>query len=261
MQLMKEKGDWDVLPSLLTGLKNAKVWLSHRDFLSMVRKAGVAGRPDIIIECARRVSDTKFALNSEVIVAELMWQLQDRAVKSDWAAKETRQALAWAEMVSELMEEHLLNKQVPVAADRDPRFRHEVIGVLLQLSGVWATRYYNGEDRDGKVALYAERLLRSPVDITTATEPNSPSPYPSRVSAHDSNLYVAYKSPVLQGLKLAQSIYVAEGKALKEKTETLEAALAPHRKYLLSVGAPGGRGLQVYNDLLGPDAKIVVPKT
>ena len=253
MELMREEKDWDNLPSILIGLKDAKRKITTVNWTQITRKAGSAGRPDVILECARRVSDTSFKLAAPELVAEVMWQLQNRAFNSDWAAKETKQALAWAEMVSELLEDKRHAGGKVVDPKQDVRVRPEVIGVLLQLSAVWATRYYDGEDRDGKVAQYTARLLGSPAGVQLD---------PESVDLHTSNLYLTHMTPVLQGMKLAQPI-LGQGSGLEKLTAELEAAIASQRERLLSRGLrshDGGplRGIQVYDELLGPEAKKVV---
>jgi hypothetical protein len=68
LDLMKDKKDWDNLPSLLHGIKNVEApgkgggnflkKKKHRVWKKVVIKAARVGRLDVILECARRVSDT-----------------------------------------------------------------------------------------------------------------------------------------------------------------------------------------------------------
>ena len=253
--LMKEEKDWDNLPSLLHGLNNARRNIHDETFERITRKAGMAGRPDIILECARRVDHTRFKLSNPTVVAELMHQIQNKALKSGWKAKNTKQALVWAEMVSELLEDERHAGKRHIAGVEDVRVRPELIGILLQLSAVLAARFYGGEDRDGKVALYTERLLRSPASNIPESE---------RSDTHTMNTYLGYMVPVLHGMKLAKPILGGESIALSDKTVELEIAIEAQRERLLSEApnpnVSGGylRGLAVYAELLGPDAKEVV---
>jgi len=252
-ELMKEPKDWNNLPSLLHGLANAKRKLHADNFQKITRKAGMAGRPDILLECARRVDDTRYKLANPELVAELMHQISAKAMNSEWKAKDTKQALAWAEMVSELLEDERHAGKRHVDGVDDVRVRPEVIGVLLQLSAVWATRYYDGEDRDGKVKLYAERLLGSPA---------SWEPDPNRTDHHAANAYLAYMVPVLHGMKLAQPILGQKSKHLEDWIAELETTMNAQRERLLGARPQqselGDRGLVVYHELLGPEAKKVV---
>jgi hypothetical protein len=254
VDLMKEKKDWDNLPSLLIGLKDAKTVLRSGDLTWITRKAGLAGRPDIILECARRVSDTGFELKGPEVVVEIMWQLQFKAAQNYWDAKDTKQALSWAETITELLEDRRHAGGKITEPGNDPRVRPEVIGVLLQLSAVWVTRWQNGKDEDGKVARYMARLLKSPASI----QPDS-----TRTDIFSANGYLAYMVPVLHGLKLAAQI-LGSVDGLAELTAELEDSIDGQRKRLLDVGytqtldGRKHRGLMIYDQLLGPDAKAVV---
>ena len=252
MDLMTAPKHWNNLPSLLHGLANAKRKLHADNFLRITRKAGMAGRPDILLECARRVDDTRYKLANPELVAELMYQISSKALKSEWKAKDTKQALAWAETVSELLEDERHAGKRHVDGVDDVRVRPEVIGVLLQLSAVWATRFYDGKDRDGKVKLYADRLLGSPA---------SWEPDPKRIDPHAANLYLAHMSPVLHGMKLAQPI-LGESKQLECWIAELETTIEAQKERLLSARPDPkaelvDRGLVVYHELIGPEAKKV----
>lgn len=68
-----------------------------------------------------------------------MWQLQKKAADADWSEKQTKQALGWAEMVADMLEDprHAGSRVVSYI---DPRTLPEVIAVLLQLSAVRGIR-------------------------------------------------------------------------------------------------------------------------
>jgi hypothetical protein len=260
MDLMKEPHDWDNIPSFLKGFKDAKRAIHPKDHVRMTRKACMAGRHDIIIECARRVDDTGFRLVAMDLVAELMWQLQDRAFKSNWSVKETKQALKWAEMVSDILEDPRHSGSRVVKTKLDPRIRPEVIGVLLQLAAVCATRFSDGVDTDQDVARYATRLLGSNLDVgleTLRTVEGDP--------LQHINLYLTHTVPVLHGMKLAQPILGGSFMALEERTVKLEEAIVAQRQAMLSlVGREYSlqqrfRGLATYDALIGPEAKNLEP--
>lgn len=246
---MKEKKDWNNFPSLLIGLEDAK-----HPFRSQLerftRMAGLAGHPEIIVECARRVSDTGFTLGDLAVVAELMWQLQHKAARSDWAEIETQQALSRAEAVAELLEDKRHAGGSIRDPSNDPRIRPEVIGVLLQLSAVSAIRWNSGADKDGKVAQYVQRLLHAPA------RPQPADTMTSKV------FYVTFMAPALHGLKLAESI-LGEVEGLASYTAEIESTLEEQKQILMDRSSQpkksgSYRWLITYNELLGPDAKRVV---
>jgi len=154
---MKDKKDWDNLPIFFEGMKTAgrKFRLHHLE--KLVRKAGMAGRQDSILECARRVSKTDFVLQDAHLVREVMWWIQYKAASTNWDATNTQRALSIAEQVSVLLEDPRHSGSRTIRGPSDPRVRPEVVGVLLELTAANAKQ--NGSDADGKVQIYAQRLI------------------------------------------------------------------------------------------------------
>jgi len=158
VKLMKDKRDWDNLPHLLAGMKNAK-----RKFAPSIRnrimgRAAANGRMDVMLECARRVDYTGFQLNDPDLVLDFLRGIMYKAVAlGERDAKETEQALVWAEMVADMLEDERHSGKRNIV-ENDPRASREVVGILLDLAAMRATQR-NGKDEDGKVVRYAERLL------------------------------------------------------------------------------------------------------
>jgi hypothetical protein len=256
INLMKEKRDWDNLPSILEGFKNAKARLLPYDWNKMVRKAGLAGRSDVILECVRRVSATGFRLKHGDLVSELMWQLQIKAVESDWSQKQTGKALSWAERITVLLEDPRHSGGRVVDPKDDPRAWPEVIGILLQLAAVRAARYLGCKDEDGKVTLYAERLLGTSLDVKMELkDPDAPP------TAFALDTYLARAVPVLYGMKVSQTVLDPTSKIateLNEKSAELEATISTRRDILapdsLTKDGRLRRGFSLYERLLGPEA-------
>ena len=275
--LMKERKDWNNLPSILIGLKNAGVMLAPWQDIAITRKAGAADRIDVILECARRGSNSAFLLRSYASATEIMWQLQHKAVGSNWAATETEKAFSWAESISNLLEDPQHSGGKVVDAERDVRVQPSVIGILLQLSAARAILFQGGEDCDGKVAQYTARLLGSPAIHMLKFEnwqqrfQASQRQYVADLDiderVHDpiaSNEYLTQSAPVLHGLKLALKISgPVEG--LKNLEVELEDSIAAQRITMLEnafVTTSDGqqlRGLRTYDELLGLDAKQILP--
>ena len=276
IRLMKESKDWDNLPAILIGFKDAKNPVESWRLIAFTRKAGQAGRLDVILECARRVSDTGFCLSDPTLTTEIMWQLQHKAVRSRWLLKETHQALSWAEMISELLEDKRHAGGKVIDPERDVRVQSGVIGVLLQLSAARAYLFHDGMDSDGKVAQYAAKLLGSPVShvlgfenwrdmikprhLARAEEKATTNQHKSDVVSL--NQYLTYVVPVLHGLKLASQV-LGPVDGLMKLAHELEISIDAQRGNLLKHGdtdSPGGhklRGLEIYEQLLSPDAKMI----
>jgi hypothetical protein len=209
----------------------------------------MAGRADVMVECARRLDDTSCSLKNARFAWELLYQIQRKALKSGWAAKETRQALSLAETVYALLDDARHGGGI---VKNQPR----ITGILLQLSAVWATKFCDGADAEGKVRLYAERLLATPPDahVLLSSQPDTPV-LPTMDINKDSTL-LSSLAPVLQGLRLATPI-LGEVEGLATRREELEAFVAELRMALPDEPAKNGlppRGIATFCELLGPDA-------
>lgn len=251
VDLMQTKADWDNLPLLLQGLHGANRKLKPRHAARIVRKACLAGRHDVALECARRVATTGLSLHDPEIVTELMWQLQKKAADADWSEKQTKQALGWAEMVADMLEDprHAGSRVVSYI---DPRTLPEVIAVLLQLSAVRASKHLAGKDEDGKVARYAERLLGTDLEVRRWANPEP--------SAHEENYTLSALVPMLHGMKVAADVLPSGteiSQKLKSRIPELEKTTATLRD-AERARADGKenkpRGLEIYDLVLGSEA-------
>ena len=229
IKLMKEKNDWDNLPSLLQGLKNSGVKLPEWQPMQLVRQMGKAGRQDIILECLRRVSSTGFALKDPELVSQVMWWMQMKAIESDWDRQQTVKALSWAEMVVVMLEDPKHSGNTQLAGEMDPRTRPEVIGILLQLAAMRAEKHSGGKDKGGKVAEYAEKLLGAPMSVAI--------PEPENESVSARNYWLSRYVPVIHGMKVAERVLGPSSNiatALKDKSTELESRLLTHKDAISS---------------------------
>ncbi|KAI9651109.1 hypothetical protein NHQ30_001146 [Ciborinia camelliae] len=196
LNLMVEKKDWDNLPSLLEGHRDCKRTLSIPLLCQTIRRAGLVGRMDSVIASARRVRTTGLCLQDEEIVMQIMYWIYYKAQISGFEEKETKQALAWAETVVDLLEDpsHADHQGYVISKDaNDVSALPEVIGILLQLAAVRAVKHTNGQDVDGKVATYTTRLLGSRYDLSTALL-NMKRPETRLYSKYDINLEIASRT-------------------------------------------------------------------
>lgn len=284
LNLMAEPEDWDNLPNFLEGLHDCKRPLSVPLSCQMIRRAGLLGRMDTIIESARRVHYTGFRLRDEEIVMQVLYWIQHKAQISGFGEKETKQALLWAETVVDLLEDpkHAGHKGPLLAEDaNDVRALPEVIGVLLQLAAVRAVKHTDGKDVDGKVATYATRLLGTRYDLSTSLL-NMKRPELRVYSKADSinsevanqttsdgtdystkenqskilrakNHWLVAAAPVLHGMKTAQKVFAPDTIAsakLKESIPRLEKRVNRYASELQGVSA-GNLGFRTYTNLFG----------
>jgi len=160
LDLMQPK-DCDNIPNLLCGLKNAKVRWGYSKLRPIIAMLVKNGREDIIIECLRRVKDTRMQLDSLNRTTVVMHGLIQRAIDNGWRQTDTAKALERVERVAIMIEEPTHAGELPFGSEPDPRNKAEVIGVLLELAAVRASEHLDGKDEDGKVADYASRLVNA----------------------------------------------------------------------------------------------------
>lgn len=251
MKLMKEKKDWDNLPNLLEGLSDAGLSIPLVSVM-VIAFASRAGRQDTIVECLRRVEDTKFALDNARIASRCMLAMQLKAVNSDWDSKETRKALAWAEQIAMMMEDPKHSRNVVLGGPDDPRIQPQVLGALLQLAAVRALKFQDGKDDDGKVLQYAERLLSLPASFEGPKVPLlSEKGKTRRDTAKIRSTWLALHAPIWYGLTVARTILGASS-PLSTKIN----ATAKHLQGLidtsvskLTTEAPRSKSVELYQKL------------
>jgi len=251
ISLMKDKKDWDNLPIFLEGLRIVGRKLKPQYWEKLVRKAGQAGQQRTILECARRASRTGFVLKDLSLVREVMWWTQHRALSAGWTAQSTKKALTMAEQIADLLEDEKHCGGAFIRAS-DPRARPEVVGILLQLAAAHA-KLSGGKDKDGKVDIYAKRLLG-----TLARKANLREGLPVGKDLWTSNALLCYITPIVYGMREAAEILGPESeiaKQLKEQEPALAAIAArEHEKILAEEPAEKSSqraGVWNYNQLLG----------
>ena len=251
LRLMQDKRDWDNLPLFLSGLHRAELRLSHPTPYTILARAAGAGRLDVVLECARRVSETGFALKDPGLVSNLVLKIQSNALTSDWEAKETKKALSWVEMVSVMLEDERHGWGGAVTKQDDPRASPVLLGTLLELSAVRAARHLDGKDEDGKVAEYAGKLLSVPL----APELADKSPDNDQ-ALHHANRWLYSVVPIVHGMKVALTVLDPTSqvaKSLQEKGSELEKLASQEKEFIVNSTAENGfrgTGLEIYEKLL-----------
>ncbi|KAH7371883.1 hypothetical protein BKA64DRAFT_689682 [Cadophora sp. MPI-SDFR-AT-0126] len=247
LSLMKDKRDWNNLPNLLQGLKTAKFRLNDNARINLLRKAGKAGRQDVILECLRRADETGLTLTEPNFVVQVFFWIRQKAYLSDWDAEETKKALHWAEMVKDMMAEP---KHHPAAGSKALTNLYEVNGDLLELAAVRANKHQDGKDVDGKVERYASDLLASPRDFEARHQ--------SKVQ--ELNFWLSTNVPAVHGLRLAQAVLGASSElsvGLKKFGEELEPLLSKAKEQVSEIPNKNGTvptGVSMYEKLLGPES-------
>lgn len=219
LELMKDKRDWENLPLLLAELKIAKR-KSVPPVEKLVRRANEAGMQHVVLECVKRTKETGMTLTSLDVVREVMWGAHLRGHRAGWDERVTERALKYAENVSFLLEKQLHTRGggQEVSQQPDPRTQPDVVGVLLETAAIRALKHQGGQDKDGKVAQYAERLMECWENVTLDSTEDQSSTRAQNGGDDDSTrakatpLWVAANydlqrwSPVWKGMEIAARI-------------------------------------------------------
>ncbi|KAK3681503.1 hypothetical protein LTR37_020896 [Vermiconidia calcicola] len=197
MRESEEKAAWNQLPALLAGLKKMKKPATDRQMAKMVRLASNAGRFGIVLQCLHQVHNTGMSLKNDEVLDAVGWGLRQIAARDGWSREGLEKALRDAKEVAMQLEDEEHGTGATVRPG-DPRRRPEVVGVFLELAAVYAYRFQDGKDGDGKVRAYAERLLSN---IQGAEGPTTTTPA-ERGPQHEMLRGV----PIWHGLSLAQEM-------------------------------------------------------
>lgn len=150
---------WSNLPALLIGLKRAHAVPSENAMAKIVRRAVSCGRIGIIIQCLHQVEHTGMSLKMSEVLNNVIWGLRDLAQKDEWSQEALIKALKDAQQVATLLEMKEHGGGGRVTNDSDARGSLVAIGVFLELAAMHAYKFQDKKDGDGRVKMYAERLM------------------------------------------------------------------------------------------------------
>lgn len=225
LKLMATNKDWDNLPPLLEGIYTMKESVGKpqakllRNIFTIIRKASLAGRQDVLLECARRVSETGFELKDFHVVREIMWQIQYKALSHDWSPAQTKKAFGNAQQLANLLDDERHSSGNRITGPTDPRARPEVIGILLELAAVQAKISGSEEDRLN-VEVYARRLLAVLPDGFNLDEYDDQSEGDAGAPVHT----LRFSSTILYGMREASKVLgpaSEEAELLNQKSNEL----------------------------------------
>jgi hypothetical protein len=152
--------DYENLVRMLEGLKSAGLLLNQPQKEKMVRVLSAADQQHLVLKAFQRASATDMHLRSPGLVTTAFEGLMQRALRSGLDEAETQKMLGFAEQFVELMDdkEHLGNSHM---AQDDLRRSPLVIRYPLALAALRAKHHTGAQDVDGKVSLYAGRLMEA----------------------------------------------------------------------------------------------------
>ncbi|KAF6820536.1 hypothetical protein CSOJ01_00792 [Colletotrichum sojae] len=264
LKTFKTQADWDNFGRLLAGMRRAKRRYDDVDYAKMVRIAGTKGHIYTILEAARQVRKTGFKLDTSEKVNHLLHFIQMRAIESGWEKEKTEQALRWAEMVVEMVEDPLHKPAPNPAVPAEQRMRWplwedpQVLGAALHLAAVNAVKHNGGEDVGGKVRKYAEQVVKRWPAGRGLRNLHPKGAYHNRMSgvaylSESRTQYLCVAAPILHGLLLATRVVE---KPLADKLQAIANGLAPEVNRQVAIKQyPARRGMATYEMLFKTPVK------
>lgn len=161
MKLMEQDGSresWSNLPKLLGGFKRNKIHVTEGQMQRVVRKAVDTGNLGSVLACLRAAEDTGMTLQQPAVLKAVILALHKEGQKGGWTKEGLEKALSDSRSVAQLLESEA-HGGGHVVREGDLRQDPRVVGVFLELSAVYAWKFQGGEDVDGKVRAYTERLM------------------------------------------------------------------------------------------------------
>lgn len=244
---MKDAKDWQNLPGFLEGLKTAKRQLHVWQIEKMIRRANIAGRQGVVLECLRRAEGTRVRLRDVQVVREVMWGAVMRAQQGNWEKEPVEQALKLARAAWDLMEDprHVMKARA-VGPEHVARTRPEVVGVMVQLEAAKALLVAEGKDEGERVESMVERLLGCCVNADLASGEMG------RFDAHNKLMMWA---PVWHGMMMARKVLGEDSNYGKLLGEKIDQDLGPALKEAIDSVARAPqkeglrRGVKMYEEL------------
>ncbi|KAK3682669.1 hypothetical protein B0T22DRAFT_291600 [Podospora appendiculata] len=256
---MKTPTDFRNLPALLEGLRLAHRFVKDSVYQKMIRRAGMHGCIDVILDCVKQVKRTGLRLDNSQSINELLAFIQKEALASGWDKKETERALRRTQALVDMLEEEPLHWPTKNPKGKKvfrgfPFYRDpQILAARLHMAAAMAVKHQGGHDVDGKVAKYARELLGLWPTDKGLLELHPVEAYASDAEMRyllNRNSFLWFASPVLNGLRLAAQVVepaLAQQLLVRAKNveEQIETALADKDR------VPGGRGEELYNELFG----------
>jgi hypothetical protein len=253
IQKFETDADFANLQPLLEGIQNTKHGLTKAFYAKAIRVVGTKGRVYELVECARGARRTGFKLDSSEKVNEVLHFVQLKAADAGWAKGQTEQALRWAEVVIDLLEDEAHQPKRWAVAEGDLPLNRDpqVLMAPLHLAAALVVKCKSGDEAAvEKTNKYARDVVRLWPEGKGLKELHPEKFYRDVATMgyfHDPNKFVALAAPLLHGLELAaQAVSVPElSSQLLSRFETLSAEIEAARQLAASV-EKAHRGEAVY---------------
>ncbi|KXT08424.1 hypothetical protein AC579_6525 [Pseudocercospora musae] len=152
---------WENLPKLLRAIARTKkdtTPLKSTELERMVRKAVKQNKLSFLFRCLQPKAATGISLQDRRLLRALIEGVRETAWRSNWEKNHVAIALERFQELMSLLEreKHGGGKGLKPG---DSRRKPEMLGALLELAAVYSFKHGGGEDTNGVVKTYADRLL------------------------------------------------------------------------------------------------------
>ncbi|KAK2733693.1 hypothetical protein FQN57_001973 [Myotisia sp. PD_48] len=229
VELMKTPEDWQNLIPFLAGMQFSGRKLSLRQWEAIIRKAGLNGGEEAIYKAAVENHVTALSLKFPSLTLHLLRAIRRKAADADFKGQPVDDAVRQVEAVA-----RLLNSEAHTNSDlaSDPKRLPEVIGAMLEIHAAKALNSYGGQDKDGKVRDFAQKLV--------STWPLANLTVPEHWAAANFQLFFAI--PLWNGIKSALQVHeIREDPELKKKLVTRMAELSKSIEQLMTKVEEAGK--------------------
>lgn len=260
IQRFETDADYANLQPLLEGIHNTRHGLTRDFYAKMVRVVGSRGRVYELVECARGAARTGFRLDGSEKVNEVLHFVQLKAAGAGWTKTQTEQALRWAEVVVDLLEDEAHQPKRWAVAEGDLPLGRDPQVLMAPLHLAAALVVKSGDETVvEKVDKYAKDVVRLWPEGKGLKDLHPEKFYRDGATMgyfRDPNKFVALAAPLLHGLEMAaQAVSVPElSSQLRSRSETLAAEIAAARG-LASATKKAHRGEAVYEKFFGAGTK------
>lgn len=161
-----EPQDWDMVGDVCAAYREANGSVLPTSWMVYIAMEGFKkGQGAKIMDLARRAADTGYFLRDFTVVKCVLVGIRKEVVAKDWQKEDAIKAISRIEQIFELLERDNSRGGTRKVTGRDPRQAVEIMGHLLEATAMHCYRNCNAKDVNGKVALYASRLIGFNFDI------------------------------------------------------------------------------------------------
>lgn len=221
---MKESGNWQELPNILEGLhrihtefptKHQNTKLRQDTIKKALRLATQAGHLPTVIRCLKAAKVTGVTLNNDEHLGDCLWEFRKYAQTNQWSQESLQMVMQNLTEFAQLLESehHGTGRKL---RHNDPRTRPAVIAIFLELNAIHALKYNDKKDQDGKVKMYAERLM-----ACCGANYQASKGFLGDVNALNSPEEFRGNFPIWHGLKLARAVLGHGTAQTKAHTQTI----------------------------------------